>query len=135
MGYKIKGGKLQRSSKLHPRAELAMAQQRDAFIKKFGRDPGPGDPLFFDPVVSTPTAISPETMRAETLAAMRRAGTPPQFVYAYEKTGLIVLEDGYEALSATDGRCTTPPWRSTGRWKNERRASIATEKGDVGNLA
>ena len=32
VGYKIKGGKLQRSVKLHPKAMQALMDQREAFI-------------------------------------------------------------------------------------------------------
>jgi hypothetical protein len=36
----------------------ALLEQREAFIKKFGWEPGPGDPVFFDPDADTPTQIS-----------------------------------------------------------------------------
>ena len=36
------------------------------------------------------------------LAAMRVAGIPPQFIYAYERTGFVLLEDGYKNLSPED---------------------------------
>jgi hypothetical protein len=32
-----------------PRVHAALMEQRQAFIDKFGREPGPGDPVFFDP--------------------------------------------------------------------------------------
>jgi hypothetical protein len=41
MGYKIRRGKVERATKLHPEAARPMAAQRKAFIAKFGREPGP----------------------------------------------------------------------------------------------
>ena len=38
----------------------------------------------------------------ETLKAMLAAGTPPHFVYAYQKTGFIVDEAGYKSMSPED---------------------------------
>jgi ABC-type transporter MlaC component len=32
-------------------------------------------------------------------AAMRVAGIPPQFIYAYERTGFLLLEEGYKNLA------------------------------------
>ena len=32
-----------------PRMRELLLKQQEAFIKKFGREPGPEDPLFFDP--------------------------------------------------------------------------------------
>jgi hypothetical protein len=63
--------------------------QREAFRKKFGRDPGPSDPVFFDPDADQPTPISWVHLEAQRLEAMRKSGAPPQFVYAYQKTGLL----------------------------------------------
>ena len=36
------------------------------------------------------------------LAAMRAAGIRPELVHAYERTGLLLLEEGYKNLSASD---------------------------------
>ena len=33
---------------------------------------------------------------------MLAAGTPPQFVYAYQKTGFLVNETGYKNMSSED---------------------------------
>lgn len=70
--------------------------QRQAFRMKFGRDPGPGDPVFFDPDEDEPTQISSVKFDADVLEAMRKAEMPPQFVYAFKKTGLM----GFGDLSA-----------------------------------
>ena len=41
-------------------------------------------------------------MKKDMLAAMRAAGIRPEIVYAYERTGFLLLEAGYEALSLED---------------------------------
>jgi hypothetical protein len=66
-----------------------LTKQKLAFIKQFGREPGEHDPVFFDPDFDTPTPISEEKMRTATLETFERAGTPRQFVYAYQKTGFM----------------------------------------------
>jgi hypothetical protein len=37
-----------------PEVYAALKEQREAFRKKFGRDPGPGDPVIFDPLADKP---------------------------------------------------------------------------------
>jgi hypothetical protein len=64
----------------------ALLRQREAFRAKFGRDPGPNDPVIFDPDKDEPTPID---MEADVLAAMSKANLPPEFAYAYKKTGLL----------------------------------------------
>jgi len=67
----------------------AFNEQREAFRKKFGRDWGPHDPIFFDPDAVEPEQISQVRMEAEILDALRKAGAPPEIAYAYKKTGLL----------------------------------------------
>jgi hypothetical protein len=76
------------------RTQEIIEAQRQRFREKFGRDWGPDDPVFFDPDASEPVPMSAVKIEAETLEAMRKAGTPPQIVYAYKRTGgLILTED------------------------------------------
>lgn len=84
-------GQQTRVVKLAPPVLAALKAQRTAFRKKFGRDPGPGDPVFFDPDADVPTEISEARLRAEILEALE--GLPPQIVYAYAKTGLLLMEE------------------------------------------
>jgi hypothetical protein len=83
-----------------PAAMEMLGAQREAFRKKFGRDPGPDDPIFFDPDADQPTPISSVQVEAEVLAAMQKAGVSPAFAYAYKKTGLIGVEGLMEAWPA-----------------------------------
>src|SRR5262245_13933873 len=71
-----------------PEMRDALLKQREAFIAKFGREPGPNDPVIFDPDKDEPTPID---MEADVLAAMSAANLPPEFAYAYKKTGLLGL--------------------------------------------
>jgi hypothetical protein len=77
-----------------PEVHAALLEQLEAFRKKFGRDPGPGDPVIFDPQEDVPVPISPDAgdVEAEVLAAMQKVDLPPHFAYAYKKTGLIGVE-------------------------------------------
>jgi hypothetical protein len=80
--------------RMTPEVQDALLQQREAFRVKFGRDPGPSDPVFFDPDAPEPVPMSAVKVEAETVEAMRKAGTPPQIVYAYKRTrGLLLTED------------------------------------------
>jgi hypothetical protein len=83
------------------RAE-ALREQRQAFIEKFGREPGPDDPVIFDPDADAPVPLSEEKVRAAMLEAMQAAEIPLQLVYAYAKTGFIVGEDGYKNMGLAD---------------------------------
>jgi hypothetical protein len=80
-----------------------MRKHREAFIKKkFGREPRPDDPVFFDPDYDTPVALSEEKLRAQALKAMQAAGMPLHLVFAYAKTGFLVNERGYKNMSPAD---------------------------------
>jgi hypothetical protein len=77
--------------KLSPDAMDMLQRQRERFREKFGRDPGPRDPIFFDPDASEPVRMPGVDMKADVLDALRKAGTPPEIAYAYRKTDLLSL--------------------------------------------
>jgi hypothetical protein len=56
------------------RIREAMLDQRKAFIDKFGREPGPGDPVFFDPDKDVPTPMGSERMSADLEKALQDSG-------------------------------------------------------------
>lgn len=60
--------------RMPPELRQALLDQRAAFIRKFGREPGPGDPLLFDPDKDVPTPISAERMGSDLADTMRKAG-------------------------------------------------------------
>ena len=80
-----------------PRIIRKLTQLRAAFISKFGREPGPDDPLVFDPDVGTPTPFHRKS-RESISAAMTAAGTAPHIVYAYERTGLLLSKEAASKL-------------------------------------
>lgn len=43
-----------------------------------------------------------KNIQKELVNIMRRTGIPPEFIYAYEQTGILVIEEGYKNLSAED---------------------------------
>ncbi|HTR54202.1 MAG TPA: ATP-binding protein [Kofleriaceae bacterium] len=59
-----------------------LAAQREKFISKFGREPGPDDPVFFD--------LDEDKLRDDTAEAMRASGIRPALIYAYEETGFVI---------------------------------------------
>jgi hypothetical protein len=69
-------------------AEL-LRKQREAFVKKFGREPGPDDPIVFDPDADSPVALTKDKLRTQMIEVMQAAGSPPHLVFAYAKIGLI----------------------------------------------
>jgi hypothetical protein len=65
------------------------------FEEKFGRPPGPGDPLFFDPDGDQPQPISLPGMETATVELLEAAGVSPAWTYAYQHTGgLLPRPDG-----------------------------------------
>lgn len=74
-----------------------MEAQLERFAEKFGRKPGPNDPIFFDPDSDTPVPLSEEKMKAEGTAHFRAVGMSEETIYAWEKTGMIVVS-GNEGL-------------------------------------
>ena len=81
--------------------EEALLEQKEAFRKKFGRDPRPGDPILFDPDNNSPepVALTEGKLTKGILEAMKTAQVPPEIVYAYKRTGLLIsesLKDTYD---------------------------------------
>lgn len=77
----------------------ALKEQQRAFREKFGRDPGPQDPVFFDPDASEPRFVPEGKLESEMVRAMNAAGIDPAFIYAYKVTGLMVTEQNRDTLS------------------------------------
>ena len=41
-------------------------------------------------------------IKRDVIAAMRAADMPPQLIYAYERTGFLLSQEGYKSLSPED---------------------------------
>jgi len=88
----------------HATAE-AIAQQQQLFREKFGREPGPEDPLFFDPDSAVPEFLSAESQEKTWRALVQAAGESgmdPALVYAMNKTGRIVTKENMRFLTDAD---------------------------------
>jgi hypothetical protein len=79
---KSRGRKKPKKPQLTKMMRDALVEQRAAFRAKFGRDPGPNDPLLFDPDKDEPTPIREARLDAEMLEAMRKTSVAPQIIYA-----------------------------------------------------
>ena len=76
-----------------------------AFREKFGRDPGPDDPVFFDPDADEPTPLSPDGWQAgfEMLRqAAENAGVDPAHLAAWQEVGYVVTDENRHLLSAAE---------------------------------
>ena len=52
----------------------AITGQLKSFKEKFGREPGPDDPLFFDPDYDVPTPLTEAKVKRELVEGARKAG-------------------------------------------------------------
>jgi hypothetical protein len=84
-----------RSIPMSPELADVLDEQRRKFIEKYGREPGPDDPIFFD----TP---HPEHIEHEMVQAMNAAGIDPAVIYAFEQTGLLVTEQNRHLIPDKD---------------------------------
>ena len=78
-----------RRVKLKPEVQEMFQELRRRFIEKFGREPGPDDPVIFDPDADTPQPISEEKLAKHLAEAAAAAGIEADKVYAISETGLI----------------------------------------------
>jgi hypothetical protein len=92
----------QKMVKMSPELARLMEVQNQSFIEKFGREPGPGDPIFFDPTKDIPTPMTEEMIKKLTVTDMRNAGMSPELIYAYEKTGFVVLKENEHLFTKED---------------------------------
>jgi len=75
--------------------DAVLEGQRRLFKERFGREPGPGDRLFFD-------APPQEHVEAAIVEGMKKAGIHPAVIYAFEKTGLLVSEENRHLIPDAD---------------------------------
>ena len=60
--------------KMNKELHEAIRQQLENFKEKFGREPGPDDPLFFDPDCDVPILLTSPKLKSELTKAARKAG-------------------------------------------------------------
>jgi hypothetical protein len=74
-------------------------EQHQRFIAKFGREPRGEDPIFWDENADQPEPVSEEQIHQIILQAITAAGSPPEFIHAFKKTGLLVTETNQHLIS------------------------------------
>jgi len=79
-----------------------MQHQLQAFRNRFGRDPGPDDPVFFDDDADGPVPINLDSLQRQIVAVMNEAGVSPELIYAYCHAGVIATDQNYGLLSQED---------------------------------
>ena len=88
-------GNIFKSIPLPPELAAALEEQKQKFIREHGREPGPGDEVFFD--------LPPfEHVEHEMVEDMKAAGIDPALIYAFEKTGLLVTEANEHLIADKD---------------------------------
>ena len=77
-------------------------EQRERFKTKFGRYPGPQDPIIWDEDADEPRPLSENQIAQILTAALQQAGAPAEIIYAVEKTGRLVTEMNLHLLSKAE---------------------------------
>jgi hypothetical protein len=88
-------GSIFKSIPMSDEMEEILEEQKQKFIEKYRREPGPQDRLFFD----MPPLEHVEHFMIE---GMKQAGIDPAIIYAYEKTGLLVTEANEHLITDVD---------------------------------
>jgi hypothetical protein len=83
-------------------ARPLLKKQIVLFRQKFGREPRPDEPLFFDPDADVPRSFQLEPMEADIVKAMNEAKIHPRLIYAFEKTGRLLSAATLKQLSKAD---------------------------------
>jgi hypothetical protein len=60
--------------KMNKELHETIIRQLESFRKKFGREAGPDDPLFFDPDYDVPTPLTEKKVKRKLVEAARKAG-------------------------------------------------------------
>jgi hypothetical protein len=91
-----------KSIALSPELAKGIQEQFRRFTEKFGRPPGPDDPVFFDPSADEPRPILDEVVDQHMLEAMHKAGVHAALIYAYQRTGRIVTRENRKHLTKAE---------------------------------
>jgi hypothetical protein len=65
-----------------PNPRRIVTQGTESVPEKFGHEPGPHDPVFFDADFDEPTVINPEKYQTAIIEAMRKAGVREAVIHA-----------------------------------------------------
>jgi hypothetical protein len=90
----------------HEQLREMMEGQARRFRDKFGRDPRPEDPIFFDPDADEPRPLELDTVTREMTEGLRQAGretgVDPALIEAWCELGYVVTEDNRHLFSVGD---------------------------------
>src|SRR5262245_18421989 len=78
-------GSLAHAIPMNDEMRAVLKHQREEFVARFGREPGPDDPVFFD-------APSDAEYDDAVTTAMAQAGLDSELIYAFRKTGRLVTD-------------------------------------------
>ena len=101
-------GELFKSVPLNDEAMDILIKQRESFIEKFGREPGPDDPIFFD---ASSEAGKPQSIDHKELQknienlmfdCLKNGDMPADLVYASLTTGLMLTEENRKLMTQAD---------------------------------
>ncbi len=68
---------------MSPELRELLIKQREAFVQKFGREPGLTEPVFFDPTADDLQPLDPDEVTAALLNACDQAGLDPDQVFSH----------------------------------------------------
>ncbi|MEU3713750.1 hypothetical protein [Streptomyces catenulae] len=83
----------------------ALREQREFFIEKFGREPNPDDPVFFDPEADEPTPLTKAHFDEVMLKMAGHAaelGIDPALIHASREVGYMVTEENKSAFTMAE---------------------------------
>lgn len=73
-------GRKRKKVKMAPAVSTALKGQLNEFIKKFGREPRPGEPVFFDPDADEPRPLDLARVQADVVALLEEGDVSPEII-------------------------------------------------------
>jgi hypothetical protein len=77
---------------MSPELRAVLLRQREAFIERFGWEPGLTEPVFFDPNADEPQPLDADEVTAALLKACADAGLDPDEVFSHVGWGVDLDE-------------------------------------------
>ncbi|WP_416874930.1 hypothetical protein [Kitasatospora sp. SC0581] len=85
--------------------QKGLEKQLAAFREKFGREPEPHDPIFFDPDTDEPVPLTRrnfDSMMQDAVDAASAAGIDPAFVHAWREVGYVVTTETLDMFTTAE---------------------------------
>ena len=125
----------ERTVNMTPETYDMLMEQVELFKKKFGREPHPDEPLFFDSNADTVRRMGEDEFLIgfleESVEAHIKAGLRPELIYAHLKTGgLLATTENWDKLLPEDQEAWTEAigeWEKLSREKQEAWAKTIRE--------